>query len=194
MSPAAVVLWENSRDRVTKGFGPHELLVSCVADRLAEDENWGRERARIRRLVLPLPKNGVQNVIRAVDKHYDKLRSGGAQLLCVLDSDEIRTQLSLPATASDEQILAALQDRAGGAAREVHWLLLDRNVETLVHLAAGVLGRGRPTRKSHQLRDTTLGALSRTAGDWHNRARVLQQMASFAAVVDAVADAVTAAN
>jgi hypothetical protein len=35
------VLWEDSRGVETKGFGPHALLLACLADKL------GRERREI---------------------------------------------------------------------------------------------------------------------------------------------------
>ena len=56
------VLWEDQRGGMVKGFGPHELLVSCVADELrcARDE--------VKKLIVSVPKKGNGNVIRALEQ------------------------------------------------------------------------------------------------------------------------------
>ena len=52
----AVVLYEDSRADGARNFGPHSLVVACVADRV------GIERYQLKSRLLGVPKNGAAKV------------------------------------------------------------------------------------------------------------------------------------
>lgn len=133
------VLWEDQRGGVIKGFGPHELLVSCVADELQ------RARDDLKKLIVSVPRKGNGNVMHALQRELDKLRNLGP-VCAVLDRDQavnLWPAGSRPATCLSG-IRAAVADLAPGG---YELILLDANVETLVTACCRALGSGAPVSK-----------------------------------------------
>jgi hypothetical protein len=178
------VLWEDSRGVETKGFGPHELLLACVADKL------GRERKELEGIVKSVAKKGVGNVIKALQTNLTKLNSTGP-VFAVIDRDKAR-EIWKPAPLPAD-CMAAIRTRI---AREVgsskyELVFLVQNMESLVDacdVGARVnLERRKPTPDQ---RDRILG---RAAWDFSPapRSGILSACPSFKRLVDRVGDALS---
>lgn len=77
------VLWEDARGGQVKGFGPHELLIACLADDL------GSPRWRLEKLVASVPKKGKERVHEALVQDRQRLLDRGP-LFGVVDRDRVR--------------------------------------------------------------------------------------------------------
>lgn len=133
------VLWEDQRGGTIKGFGPHELLVSCVADELS------RVRDEIKKLIVSVPKKGNGNVVQALQRELDRLRNLGP-VCAVLDRDQavnLWPAGSRPA-ACLSGVRAAVAQLAPG---RYELVLLDANVETLVLACCEAIGDSAPASK-----------------------------------------------
>jgi hypothetical protein len=159
------VLWEDQRGGIMKGFGPHELLVSCVADELR------CQRHLVTTYIVPAPRKGNGNVIRTLKQDLSKLsRSGPASCL-----SGIRAAVSVSAPGDYELIL------------------LDENVETLVTACCGAIGSIAPVAKpSPDERDRLLGRAAWAAANV--RGRVRRDVPSFNRLVQWVAKKVPATS
>jgi hypothetical protein len=134
------VLWEDQRGGQLKGFGPGELLVSCVADELEADRAW------ISKHVSSHPKKGNGNVRRALREDLGLLIKHGP-VIAVIDRDKVSELLSkLPLEPLDCNGALVKQFRAETAGN-YQLVLLVENVETLVDAVVGALGGARPTTK-----------------------------------------------
>lgn len=145
------ILWEDQRGGQLKGFGPGELLVSCVADELETD------RARISKHVSSYPKKGNGNVRRALRQDLGLLIKHGP-VIAVIDRDKVSELLNtLPSTPLGCNGALVKQFRAVTAGN-YELVLLVENVETLVDAVVGALGADRPTTKpTPDERDRMLG-------------------------------------
>ena len=77
------LLWEDERGGVAKGFGPHELLLSCIADDL------GLPRELLLPCVNSVPKKGRDKLRTALQHEFLKLARFGP-VLAVIDKDRAR--------------------------------------------------------------------------------------------------------
>lgn len=174
------VLWEDSRGVETRDFGPHELLLSCVADELEVDA-WDR---RLRDGIESVPKKGNGGVRTALRDKLVMLAKSGP-VFAVLDSDRAH-ELWRPAVAACKTtVRTQLQADAPG---DYTLVLLVENVESLVD--AVLVGRGLPRlplgkKPNPNERDQILrGAL----GDPALRGRVRKDCASFDRLVRKVGE------
>lgn len=175
------VLWEDQRGVPAKGFGPHELLVACVAEKL------GLDRSAVKHQVNSVPKKGNGNVVVELRKNLTKLRKLG-QVVVVLDHDRLaellrrKTGGALPACMSGQS--ERLRQIAPGD-YEVKFLI--QNVETLTEAAVKALRRealkGKPTPDE---RDRLLGEAARPR-HVEVRRRITSDVPSFARLVNKVA-------
>jgi hypothetical protein len=179
------VLWEDQRGGIIKGFGPHELLVSCVADELR------CTRDGVKHCVIPAPRKGNGNVIRALKQDLDKLSRSGP-VCAVLDRDQavnLWPAGSRPATCLSG-IRAAV---AGLAPGDYELILLDTNVETVVTACCGALGSVAPVSKpSPDERDRILTRAAWSAAS--TRASVRSAVPSFDRLVRWIANNVPVAS
>ena len=175
------VLWEDQRGGQQKGFGPHDLLAACVADRLAI--NVGQ----IRPYLLSVPKKGNGNLVRrALACDLDRLPKTGP-VFAVLDRDKVE-ELWKP----DERpanCMAALRQRIVQEAPGSYDLVfLVENVESLVEDCCVTLrlapGRRKPTPEG---RDAIL-ARAVWSADPSQRGRILDRRPSFKRLVGRVAE------
>lgn len=80
------VLWEDQRGQTVRGFGPHELLLSSLADDLCGDEdNYHSQRVRLSKIVVGHPKKGNGSVLAALK---DELDVFGGPVVAVVDRDK----------------------------------------------------------------------------------------------------------
>lgn len=78
------------------------------------------------------------------------------RIVAVFDGDRVRELYGLESSATHEEIERAIRRHAR---LEVHLVVFDRNVETLLKVAAEILGEQRPSKKTPVLRDELLGRL-----------------------------------
>lgn len=166
------VLWEDQRGGAIKGFGPHELLVACVADALQ------CERHCVTKYVQSIPRKGNGNVIRALKQDLSKLSRSGP-VCAVLDSDQV---LNLwpggqrPATCRSG-IRAAVSAKASG---DYKLILLDKNVETVVEACCRAMGDVTPVSKPlPDDRDRLLGRAAWSAVNVRDNIRLKVQSFNY---------------
>lgn len=134
------VLWEDERGGAPQGFGPHELLLSCLADDLGSPRAWLHER------VKSIPKKGRDNLRKALQHEFRRLERFGP-VLAVIDKDKARDLWkgrALPPPACMSGMTARLHEDAPGGYDVV---FLERNVDTLVNVACEAMGQPIPTSK-----------------------------------------------
>ena len=145
------VLWEDQRGAEAKGFGPHELLLSCVDDEL----NCGRN--QLRNLIESHPKKGIANVRGAIQRDITRLANSGP-VFVVVDRDRIR---DLWKTSPDQpaDCMSSISQRFREDARgDYDLVFLVHNVESLIKTTCEVLGKPYPARKlGPDERDRLLG-------------------------------------
>lgn len=188
MRPVVNVLYEDARSRVAKEFGPHVFVCACVADRLSQPcYAWDVEKR-----VGCVPRNGVTNVRKTLIMDFESYRAGGTEVVAVVDGDEVRPHLKLPADACRTQVVAAMKSGVLGADTGLEVVILEQNLETLLALAAALenfpyrdAARTAVERKQHADRDLALMKLAHSVGP-DVRSDLLRQMPSADRLVAAV--------
>ncbi len=125
------VLYEDSK--IGKEFPLHKLVLRIVEDEI-NGQTW-----RLHKLVVDNPRNGIDNVLR--DVRAASLTAGSGALFVLADRDVLIEHVNknakpgearLAKSATDEDIAAAVQATAGGAADRVRVFLLQPNMEGVV--------------------------------------------------------------
>lgn len=176
------VLWENHATGPILHFGPHAFLNACVADRLQMDYY----ELRRSELIHGRSCNGNGGVLRELGRR--PLWNAAPHLIAVLDSDklhellggEARRLIAGPAyDAWSAKMEERCRERLGQhEAARLTLCLLDRNLETLLEVVEGT-----SVEKDVVERDAIL---HRAAADPALIRRALDQMPSWAHLVDAV--------
>jgi len=188
------VLWEDQRGVQAKGFGPHELLLSCLVDRCADSSNQAdrsRLHEKLRRHVLSVPKKGNGNVLRELTGRLQKLSKGGP-IVAVLDRDRIadlwrgRKDVRVPDGMCHHKV--QIKNDAPG---DYEVIFLVENVETLTTALLQARGPARSGKPTPDERDRILGGA--TWGDPQRRKGLLEQVPSFARLVSKVAERISPA-
>lgn len=173
------VLWEDQRGVVAKGFGPHELLVSSVADELKVD------RSSLKARVVSVPKKGNGNVVKALKYDLGKLKKCGP-VVAVIDRDKAaKLWKDKPFSAPD--CMSGLKDQLQkDAPGEYELVFLVENTESLTDAVCAdsqkPCGANKPTPDE---RDQLLGKAA--WGEPALRKQVLERVPSFARLVEKVA-------
>jgi hypothetical protein len=175
------VLYEDQLAAQPNNYGPHMLMLSCVADRLGRDP-WG-----LRQHVRAIPKKGDS-------KLRDALREEGAllarcgPLLVMFDADRVRACYGLPSQACKRSVLDKINEQATGKPILV---LLERNMEDVVTACCQALLQPSPQHQpTPSERDAILHKTVAAGKD--ARDRVLQSVPSFERLVRAVHDRLNA--
>lgn len=150
------VLWEDQRGTQARGFGPHELLLSCLADELAIPREVLRDH------VSSHPKKGVGNVRSALRRDLERLTKSGP-VLAVVDWDQVH-DLWKDAKPRPPRCKTGLTDRMRqDAPGDYELVFFEQNIETLIHAVCRATGRDVPTSKPKpDLRDRILARVV-----WH---------------------------
>ncbi|MCX6359345.1 MAG: hypothetical protein NT029_06055 [Armatimonadetes bacterium] len=174
------VFYEDQLGIAVKDFGPHTLLLQCLADRTGGAYfDLGRE-------VVAVPKKGNNKLLACLRGEDCRRAIHRGPACAVFDEDKVRKMLALPATACKSAALAALRE---GAEEPLAIILLERNVETLVRACLEALCEpAPPDLHKHEVRDRALNRLA-CGGSPDQRRRVLVACPSFARLVNAVAAA-----
>lgn len=177
------VLWENHSDGPVDRFGPHVFLVACIADRLLVDRFELHRSEAIRSRSC----NGNSNVFRELGRSHPW--NTAPHVIAVLDSDklhellggEARKLVAEPAyEAWSAQMEGKCRERIGAhGADQLAICFLDRNLETLLQALGDT-----SVKKNVVQRDKLL---QRAAADPALIRRALEQMPSWAHLVEAVA-------
>lgn len=143
------VWWEDQRQRaLPRQFGPHTLLVACVADELDANVRFVGE------IMRSIPLKGAGNVRRELMETAPNL--GAGPLFVVLDRDKVIELWPADKRPSDcmQGISRQIRSEAPGG---YDLVFLQRNIETLVHACAAALREPTPTAKPKpEVRDRLL--------------------------------------
>jgi hypothetical protein len=175
MSTIVTVLYEDQSAARPTNYGPHILLLACVADARGE-ELWS-----LRGRVDGIPKKGDTKLRTALRDDGDLLATRGP-LVAMFDDDRVRRCYDLPKGACKREVLDAACREATGSPSVV---LLHRNMEDVVKAACAALHRTAPAAKpGPEERDRIL---HRAASAERNvRDAILVAVPSFARLVETV--------
>ena len=184
MKALATVLYEDQRAPQGKRFGPHALVVACVADETGDDR-WTLDRR-----IEGIPKKGDSKLLQAAREDAADLTHDGRVLVAIFDDDRVRELLRLDRQACRTLVKDTIA--TGCTARSLlEVVLLERNIEDVVAAAARALGRPADDpqvaralgkRAGHpEARDSILHAAA--SADMAVRRAILAAVPSFARVV-----------
>lgn len=175
MPSLAVVLYEDQRGP-RAGFGPHELVLACVSDRI------GVSRRPLREHVFPgFPKKGNAKLLAACRDDAADLADRHRHVVAVFDDDAVRSLVGLPSGARRRDVATAVLRRSG-APRAMTVLLLGRRMEDVVSAAQEAMGETHPAAKRIGERDDVLGRA--VAADVRVRERILERVPAVRCLVD----------
>lgn len=170
------VLYEDQRGPVTQ-FGPHELVMSCVADTLGIDRHVVRDRLKA------VPKKGDAKLYAACKTEVGRLGARGQPVVALFDDDKIRALLKVASTLPKRDVARRIVQESDQP-QQLVVRLLEKNMETVVVAAAVLLGEVAPP-KSIQERERLL---QRIAWDMPSRrAAVREQVPTFDCFVQVIA-------
>lgn len=172
------ILYEDRQAKGERNYGPHMLLLACVADRL------GGSRYALRSRVAPVPLSGDGNVKLKLREDGADLTAAG-RLIAMFDHDRVRACYGLGPRACKSEVLGRIRQEAGGSAAVV---LLIENMESLLAACCNALKRPRPATKPRPAeRDAILQAAA-ADGQAAARAEILHSIPSFGRLVNTVCD------
>ena len=183
------VIWEDQRGVLAKGFGPHELLVSCLADDLQPD-GAALQRYEVEASVESTPMKGNGKVLRTLKSDLARLRRRGP-VVAVLDRDRILDYWQ-PGQRPAACLTAIRRAIFADAPGDYELVLLSENVETLMQACCDATSTTMPLGKpSPDERDNILGRAA-----WAHaavRTQVRAAVPSFERLVSKVREQVRAA-
>jgi hypothetical protein len=175
MSSVVTVLYEDEAAAKPTNYGPHILLLACVADARGTDV-W-----ILRGRTAGIPKKGDTKVRAALRDEGDLLATRGP-LVAMVDDDRVRRCYGLPTSACKREVLDAVLREATGSPSVV---LLHRNMEDIVGAACAALHRAAPAAKpGPEERDRILHRAA--AAERNVRDAILAAVPSFARLVKTV--------
>lgn len=175
MSAFITVLYEDQLAAKPTNYGPHILLLACVADACGDDRWTLQQRVR------GIPKKGDAKLRAALRDDGELLRSSGA-LVAMFDEDRVRGCYGLPRDACKRTILDRI---AGEATGEPTLVLLERNMEDVVNASCVARHQAIPAKKpTPEERDRILHAAASEGRAV--RDAILRAVPSFARLVHIV--------
>ncbi len=119
------ILYEDSRNGVTKGFALHELIRAAVAVSLAVE---------LREVDLgeAHPCRGNTNVLREVRKNLGRLAARGRMVIAVLDRDELHRALKLPHGSCTPSMRSKVLAECSSGSDRFGVVIVPDNVESLL--------------------------------------------------------------
>ncbi|MFH0902366.1 MAG: hypothetical protein V2A73_17170 [Pseudomonadota bacterium] len=184
------ILWEDQRGVESKGFGPHELLLSCLADDMLlppgqdQADRFECFRRHLKGVVRSIPQKGNSNVRKALQQNGERLARSGP-VFAVVDRDKIRelwkNQESIPMDCMTAIRGRFHQDAPG----KYDLVFLEQNVETLLVAALALNGQSLKEKPAPDERDRILVGLARDVPS--RRAQLRRDCGSFDRLVTRVA-------
>lgn len=190
---SVVVLYEDRLGRNVKQFGLHELLVSCVADRI------GADRLNLGSSLRGLPLKSNTKVHAKCQRELDLLSRRGEIVIAVYDSDAAHRIADVPPESCRPDITNGLAEGCEPKDR-LRVVLLDKNLETVVEKLkeSGLRVSDREIRQAVEEKNLATRdiVLNRAAyGDFKEiRQKLVAGMPSFGYLVAKVADACSGSN
>jgi hypothetical protein len=121
------ILYEDSRDLKTKGFGLHALIKQCVCDVLGKS-SWDIPDSELD----GNPKNGVSKLRDECRRNMRRFAARSGVAFAVYDDDKIREEIGLPPIACKRDVVKELKDGCDSPDK-LHVVLLQRNTESVLH-------------------------------------------------------------
>lgn len=174
-APKMVIFYEDQRGD-EREFSLHTLVVIAIAERL------GLPEALVKAQLRPFPAKGDSNLLRTCELDVPDMRE--RCFVALFDVDKLHRLLKLPRDSEHDVLLAALRQRCSD--ERLHFMLLDRNTESLVEASAECLERPLPEIKTHLVRDKLLRAVARAVPSARDCVR--EKVPSFAAFIDRAAE------
>jgi hypothetical protein len=176
------VLWEDQRGVQAKGFGPHELLLSAVANALSgPDESDPQLRKTLKKHVQGVAKKGNGKILKTVQRDLENFNG---RLIAVLDRD--RAHELWPHDKPPNCMQGISQRFRASASGTYDLVFLVNNTETLLDATCDALRHPRPTAKPDpDERDRILNKAAWATPDVRHEIRQLCQ--SFDRIVTTVA-------
>jgi hypothetical protein len=170
------ILYEDERGSV-KDYPLHTLVCACIADRS------NRPIADVQGSLRAVPKKGDSKLLEACRQEVERMRE--TTIFALFDADGLARLLRKPGDTPLPELHGALASSFPEGRPRIY--VLERKTETVVEATADCLERPRPQTKNKIERDKLLAI-----GAWGSRearACIRERVPSFAAFVDAVADA-----
>lgn len=180
------VLWEDQRGVEARGFGPHDLLLACVADELGIDYK------RLRDQVTSSPKKGVSKVRTELQRNFRRLANSGP-VIAVVDRDKVIDlwKHSMPPSDCMSGITARFRKDAAG---DYDLIFLVRNMETLIEAVCRAMRQDTPSRKPTPDQRDRILRRAVWGGTPEVRAAIRRDCPSFARIVTRVARALPSSS
>jgi hypothetical protein len=175
MSDRPIPIFYEDSWGITKEFGLHELIVSCVAD--IQGKDWWDRKGHFE----AVPKKGVNNLLAACRDDVPDMPD--PVIFAVFDLDKLHRHLFASGCPSEFELLAKLCELCPHD--RLHVFLLAHNTETVVEAVAECIGQP-PPRKDTLLRDRLLTRAARDAR--HGRDCTRAAVPSFDACVRRIAE------
>ncbi|MBI5482073.1 MAG: hypothetical protein HY906_24675 [Deltaproteobacteria bacterium] len=150
----ATVLYEDQRAAHERNFGPHVLVLACVADAT------GLGRWELRELIKGIPAKGNTRLKATLEQDADLLSQSGP-VYAVFDDDQVRTCYGLLNDACVPEVLAAIRRQAKA---QVGIVLLKSTIEEVVRACALALHEPPPYVQAHTDRARPHPAQGRRCG------------------------------
>jgi hypothetical protein len=183
------ILYEDSAGTNVKQFGPHSLLVACVADQKRTDF-W-----TVNKRLIAEPKNGVNKLLDALREDMNRYARGGGWVFALIDRDDVHDHLEpkLAPNACRTSIIERIK-RCPSADR-LDVVLLEKNLETILQslrelqpeLAGPENWNRAISQKDINERDRILNNVALNSARGTLRAELLARVPSFARLVSRVA-------
>ena len=170
------VLYEDRHAKGEKNYGPHMLLLACVADRT------GGSRYALRDQVASIALSGDGNVKRRLRDDGASLGATGP-LVAMFDNDKVRSRYPVRTGACKRELLDAVQAEAKGSPVIV---LLEQNMEDLLAACCAALKRATLSAKPKPMQRDSILQAAAADGQGAARAAILAAMPSFKRLVDVV--------
>jgi hypothetical protein len=141
------VLYEDRAVKTYDNYGPHMLLLACVADVIAVDR-WS-----LQSTIKAVAKGG-DSQLKATLREEGADLAGAGPLVAMFDDDQVRRCYGLRKDACKRAVLDAITNEATGSPTLI---LLQQNMEDLIAACCDVLGRPISVKKPSE-RDAILQA------------------------------------
>jgi hypothetical protein len=177
------VLWEDQRGEQARRFGPHDLLLSSIADDLsASTSEQPQNRTKLSKHIIAVPKRGDSNVRKALQKNLQNFRG---PVIAVMDRDKVHRLWSDKQPPPSNCIQGISQQLRLDAPGKYDLVFLMQNAEDLLDATLAALGKTPLVDKPNpDSRDNMLGPA--VWGDTRIRTAIRQSCPSFDRLVKVV--------
>jgi hypothetical protein len=151
MRPLITILYEDQlNDANPKQYGPHKLLLACVAEHLSKD-HWYLDKQ-----IVALPKKGNGSLKKTLESKVLQRLVNCEPVIAVFDDDEVRPLYGLSASACKSEVLGRINP-----IELVEIILLEQNIEYLIRICCEIVNKPIPYDKpTPSQRDKILNSIA----------------------------------